>query len=171
MLLQFCLVTITLTSGKWKHTVHGETTKLPPSFAGKFVIDKSSVLCFIPNPNFNGMTALSVAPAFTKVTDGAVFAFGSQTVTIKFNITAVNDRPVINKGQLQAPPLAYNLSSVSTAGFMVSTLLDQVISTNSDKKVVTDPDQDAIGITPYGNSEAYLESSQTSTMERFCKNS
>ena len=137
------------TSGEWKYTLHGETTKFPSSFAGKFVIDKSSVLCFSPNPNFNGMTALSVAPAFTKVSDGTVFAFGSQIVTIKFNITAVNDRPVINKGQLQAPPLAYNLSSVSTTGFMVLTLLDQIISANSDKKVVTDPDRDAIGIIPY----------------------
>ena len=125
-------------------------------------------MCFIPNPNFNGMAALSIAPAFTKISDGTVFAFGSQTVAIKFHITSVNDRPVINKGQMQAPPLAYNLSSVSTTGFMVSTLLDQIISTSSDKKVVTDPDRDTIGIIPYDISEAYLESSRTSTIELFC---
>ena len=71
---------------------------------------------------------------------GQIFDTGTKQVDIIVNITNVNDKPVLNKAQVQAPVLPYNFSEVTNTGFTVSSLLDTTITKSSKIKIASDPD-------------------------------
>ena len=99
-----------------------------------------ATICYKPDSNFVGTASMVFSPAVYSNKTKKILDFGREMVNIIVNVTNVNDKPVLNKLQIRAPVLPYNLSDVSGAGFLVSDLLDQAISKSTNVKIASDPD-------------------------------
>ena len=109
----------------------------PKSKSGLFLIPPDATLCFRPNKNFFGKLTIVVAPVLSF---GGSYKVGSKSVTITVNVVGVNDRPLVKKNIMEAKPLEYNCSFISTGGFKVSSLTGAPQQTGSAIKSVEDPD-------------------------------
>ena len=99
-----------------------------------------AAICYKPDLNFVGTASMVFSSAVYSNKRKKILDFGKEMVSIIVTVTNVNDKPVLNKLQIRAPVLPYNLSDVSGAGFLVSDLLNQAISKSTDVKVASDPD-------------------------------
>ena len=80
-----------------------------------------------------------LGPALINKKTGKVFV-GKRELEVILTVTAVNDRPQLNKGLVEAPVLPFNKTDITTDGFTVSQLVGQYILKGSKKKMGSDPD-------------------------------
>ena len=108
----------------------------PKSTSGLF-LSPDAIICFRPNKNFFGRLTIVVTPVLSF---GGSDKIGSKSLTITVNVVGVNDRPLVKKNIMEAEPLEYNCSLISTGGFKVSSLTGTPQQTRSAMKAVEDPD-------------------------------
>ena len=130
-------------SGKWFYKTDSdkdENKKQFVSFVNKKLVMQSKVsFCFVPNPNYAGVSEMTVGPALINKKTGEIIV-GKREFKVQITVTAVNDRPQLNKGLVEAPVLPYNKTEDTGNGSTISQLVSQSIAKGRNKKLASDPD-------------------------------